>query len=255
MREFYDGFNHGKIKSSIYKIFAWWCFLNIDGLITVIDYQLKRYQKRIKVNTICETILNTPERKIFNGYNKKASKDLRISYIGSVRQFNELKLLMDSGLNIDGLKIKIHGSGSIFEKLTGIIGNYNNVVITGQFNYKDTKYLYEDTDLLYVIYDKNIENQKYGIPIKGYEAIYTQTPVIAQNGTEFADFVKKHDIGFVIKGDDLDELRNLILEVKANRSLIKAKTDNIRKIQHLYVWDNQAEKLKLFYQNLGHKNT
>ena len=254
MRELYDGFNHGKIKSLIYNIFAWWCFQNIDGLITVIDYQLKRYKEKIKEHTICETILNTPEKKIFQGFNKKESNYLRISYIGSVRQFNELKLLMDSGMSIDGLKIQIHGTGSVLKELTGIIGNYNNVVITGQFNYKDTKYLYEETDLLYVIYDKSIENQKYGIPIKGYEAIYTQTPVIAQAGTEFADFVKKHDIGFVIKGDELDELRNLILEVKANRSLLKAKTDNIRKIQHLYVWDNQAEKLKLFYQNLGHKN-
>ncbi|MFA5300548.1 MAG: glycosyltransferase [Lutibacter sp.] len=254
MRELYDGSNHGKMKSLIYNVFAWWCFFNIDGLITVIDYQLRRYKKKIKKDTICETILNTPEKKIFQNFNKKESHYLRISYIGSVRQFKELKLLMDSGLNIDGLKIQIHGSGAVLEKMIGIIGNYNNVAITGQFNYKETKYLYEDTDLLYVIYDKNIENQKYGIPIKGYEAIYTQTPVIAQNGTEFADFVKKHDIGFVIKGDDLDELRNLILTVKTNRALLKKKTDNIKNIQHFYLWENQAEKLKLFYQNLGHKN-
>lgn len=254
MRELYDGFNHGKIKSLIYNIFAWWCFLNIDGLITVIDYQLKRYKKKIKKVTICETILNTPEQKIFQGFNKRESDELRISYIGSVRQFNELKLLMDSGMNIDGLKIQIHGSGAVFEKLISIIGNYNNVVITGQFNYKDTKYLYEDTDLLYVIYDKNIENQKYGIPIKGYEAIYTQTPVIAQDGSEFADFVKKHNIGFVIKGDEIDELKSIIIKIKANKDILRTKADNIKKIQNLYVWANQAEKLKFFYQKLSYKN-
>jgi len=253
MRELFDGFNHGRVKALFYKIFAWWCFLNIDGLITAIDYQLERYEEKIKESTICETILNTTEKSIFQGFKRNDSKCLRISYIGSVRQFKELKLLMDSGINIDDLKIQIHGSGTALKDVLNINNNYDNVIITGQFYYKNIKYLYEETDLLYVIYDKNIENQKYGIPIKGYEAIYTLTPVIAQYGTYFADFVKKHDIGFVIKGDDLVELRNIILQVKTDRRLLTKKADNIKKIQNFYLWGNQAEKLKLFYHNLGNK--
>ena len=253
MREIFDGLYHGRVKTLCYKILAWWCFLNIDGLITVLDYQLERYKKKIKKSTICETILNTTERRIFQGFKRTKSKYLRISYIGSVRQFKELKLLMDSGINIDDLKIKIHGSGAALENVLSIGDNYNNVIITGQFYYKDTKYLYEETDLLYVIYDNSVDNMKYGIPIKGYEAIYTLTPVIARAGTYYGDFVKKHDIGYVINGDDLDELRNIIVKVKTNRELLKKKADNIKKIQKFYLWENQAEKLKLFYHNLGNK--
>ena len=254
MRELYDGFNHGRIKKIIYEIFARWCFIHIDGLIAVIDYQFERYRNKIKKHTVCETILNTTEKKLFDGFNRKLSDSLRISYIGSVRQIKELKLLMDSGVNIDDLKIQIHGSGAVLEDLLSIVDNYDNVTITGQFYYKDTKYLYEETDLLYVVYDKNIDNQKYGIPIKGYEAIYTLTPVIAQHGSYFANFVKKHDIGFVINGNNLNELRNIIVKVKTNRALLKKKEDNIRKIQNFYLWENQAEKLKLFYKNVGNKN-
>ena len=253
MRELFDGFNYGRVKELFYKIFAWWCFFNINGLITVIDYQLERYKKKIKESTICETILNTTEKSIFQGFKRNESKYLRISYIGSVRQFKALKLLMDSGINIDDLKIQIHGSGPVLENVLSIGDNYNNVIITGEFYYKNTKYLYEETDLLYVIYDNTMYNQKYGIPIKGYEAIYTLTPVIAKCGTYFGDFVKKHDIGFVIRGDDLNELRNIILKVKTNRELLKKKADNIKKIQNFYLWENQAEKLKLFYYNLGNK--
>lgn len=253
MREIFDGLYHGRVKTLCYKIFAWWCFLNIDGLITVLDYQLERYKKKIKKSTICETILNTTERRIFQGFKRTKSKYLRISYIGSVRQFKELKLLMDSGINIDDLKIKIHGSGAVLKNVLSIGDNYNNVIITGQFYYKDTKYLYEETDLLYVIYDNSVDNMKYGIPIKGYEAIYTLTPVIARAGTYYGDFVKKHDIGYVINGDDLDELRNIIVKVKTNRDLLKKKADNIKQIQNSYLWENQAEKLKLFYYNLGNK--
>jgi glycosyltransferase involved in cell wall biosynthesis len=253
MRELFDGFNNGRVKELFYRIFAWWCFFYIDGLITVIDYQLERYKKQIRKNTICETILNTTEKRIFQGFNRDGSKILRISYIGSVRQFNELKLLMDSGVDIDDLKIQIHGAGPVLEDVQNIADNYDNVLITGQFNYKDTKYLYEETDLLYVVYDNIHDNQKYGIPIKGYEAIYTLTPVIARHGTYFADFVKKHDIGFVIKGDDLNELKKIIQKVKTDRTLLKKKADNIKKIQNLYLWENQAEKLKMFYHNFGHK--
>jgi len=253
MRELFDGFKHGRVKALFYKIFAWWCFLNIDGLITVIDYQLERYKQKIKESTICETILNTTERRIFQGFKRNESKYFRISYIGSVRQFNELKLLMDSGIDIDDLKIQIHGSGAALENVLNISDNYNNVIITGQFCYKNIKYLYEETDLLYVIYDNNMDNQKYGIPIKGYEAIYTLTPVIARYGTYYANFVIKYDIGFVIRGDDLNELRNVILKVKIDRELLKKKADNIKRIQNFYLWENQAEKLKLFYHKLGNK--
>jgi len=254
MRELYDGFNYGRIKKYIYEVLARWCFMHIDGLITVIDYQLERYKNKIQKYTIYETILNTTEKKIFDGFKRKTSSFLRVSYIGSVRCFNELKLLMDSGINIDDLKIQIHGSGSELENILRISSNYNNVTITGQFYYKDTKYLYEETDLLYVIYDDTMDNMKYGIPIKGYEAIYTLTPVIARAGTYYGDFVKKHDIGFVIKGDDVNELRDIILKVKTNRNLLKEKEDNIKKIQNLYLWENQAEKLNLFYQKLSKRN-
>jgi glycosyltransferase involved in cell wall biosynthesis len=253
MREIFDGLYHGRVKTLCYKIFAWWCFLNIDGLITVLDYQLERYKKKIKKSTICETILNTTERRIFQGFKRTKSKYLRISYIGSVRQFKELKLLMDSAINIGDLKIQIHGSGPVLENILSIGDNYNNVIITGQFYYKDTKYLYEETDLLYVIYDNSVDNMKYGIPIKGYEAIYTLTPIIAQYDTYFGDFVKKYDIGFVIRGDDINELRDIILKVNSNRKLLEKKADNIKQIQNSYLWENQAEKLKLFYYNLGNK--
>lgn len=171
MREFYDGANYGRIKKIIYEVSARWCFKHIDGLITVIDYQLERYKNKIKKNTVCETILNTTEKKLFDGFKRKKSDCLRISYIGSVRQFNELKLLMDSSKRFDNLLIKIHGSGNVLESLLKINKDYNNVEITGQFYYKNIKKYYEDTDLLYVVYDKNIDNQKFGIPIKGYEAI------------------------------------------------------------------------------------
>ena len=253
MRELFDGMNYGIIKASIYNCFAWWCFRNIDGLITVIDYQLERYAAKIKKKILCETILNTPERRIFQNFQRHESSDLRISYIGSVRHFNEMKLLMDSAQDLDQVKIKIHGSGPQLENVISIGHHYTNVEITGQFHYKNTKHLYEETDLLYVVYDKHVENQKHGIPIKGYEALYTQTPVIAGAGTYFADFVKKHDIGFVIAGDDLDELRDIILNVKNNRSLLKEKEKNIEKIQDAYVWENQAQKLSTFYSLLWNK--
>jgi glycosyltransferase involved in cell wall biosynthesis len=251
MREFYDGFNHGKLKSLIYELIARWCFYRIDGLITVNEYQQERYRSKIKHNTMCVTILNTPEEVIFEGFCQKASDLLRISYIGSVRQYSELKLLMDAGLYLRDVKIQIHGSGSAYDRLIAIKDNYPNVEITGQFYYKHTKHLYEETDVLFVVYDKNIENQKYGIPIKGYEAIYTGTPVIVGSGTYFADFVEKNDIGFVISGDDKNELINVLSAIKNDRSLLLKKKENLKKIQHLFVWRYQEKKLSEFYLKLA----
>jgi glycosyltransferase involved in cell wall biosynthesis len=248
MRELYDCFNHGRFKSFLYEGFARWCFLNINGLITAIDYQIERYNPKIKINTVCETILNTPEETIFEGFCRKKSDSLRIAYIGSVRQFDELKLLMDAGSLFNNVQIKIHGSGPVLSNLKSIKNISSNVEMTGQFNYKDTKNLYEETDILYVVYDKNKENQKYGIPIKGYEAIYTATPVITGDGTYFAEFVKENDIGFVISGESKNELINLVTKIIKNKTVLEDKIKNLKKIQFLYSWNKQADKLKKFYQ-------
>ena len=250
MREFFDGFNYNTIRSLIYKNIAKLLFKKCDGIIFVVDYQGQRYKELIRKNTICETILNATESAIFEGFKRKPSSKLRISYIGTVRHFRELKILMDVGEQFENVQININGGGAELDNIRHISNRYRHTLITGVFDYRETKKFYEDADIIYVVYDKNLPNVKHAFPIKGLEAIHTSTPIIANTDVYFGDFVKENDIGFTVEGDDQEELRSLVGKIIGKRELLEEKRKNIERIKHLYTWDVQKEKLKKFYNKI-----
>jgi len=87
---------------------------------------------------------NYPERDNYIGCEKSKSDKLRISYIGAVRQYNELKNLMDACKGISDVEIAIHGAGVAYKKLKEIEGNYNNIAVTGKYDFRQSARLYSE---------------------------------------------------------------------------------------------------------------
>lgn len=190
---------------------------------------------------------NYPETNNFFNAEKVKSMKLRISYIGAVRQFKELKMIMDASVGINDIDIKIHGAGVAYKKLKDIESNYYNVTVTGKYNYLDSIKLYNHTDILYAIYSNENLQYKGSYPVKLFEAIITKTPIIVNKNSVLADFVEKHGIGFVVNGNDVDAIRELIMYINKNDDVLQKKANNLEKIQHKFSWETVVSNLDSVY--------
>ena len=232
MHEYYGG-QERKRKSKYIINF----FINyMHNISNYIIYLNEIQRKAISNNNIEKLIFvpNYPEKGYYSNINRLKTDKLRISYIGGVRQYNELKNLFDACIGIDDVNISIHGAGTAYSRLKEIEKNYNNVNITGEYHFSQSAEIYSDADILYVVYDIKNDNWRNAYPIKFFEAIITKTPVIVSKGSVLEEFLRENDIGFVVDGSNIGEIRDLIIGIINNRSLLDEKVKSLEKIQFKY---------------------
>lgn len=250
MHEFFDGFDYGTIRKTINRTMARICFRYADAIIYVVDSQRRRYASMVRKKTLQETVMNCADLSVFSSFSRQASDKLRISFIGTVREFDTIKLMMDVAEKFDDVVFYIHGGGVSYEDIKAISGSYRNTVIQGRFDFKDVKQLYQNTDIVYSIYDSTQLNIKEAFPAKGFEAIISETPVITNKNTYFGDLVQQSDIGFVIDERSPDDLEALVGSLLCDRAVLHQKAENIKKIKKDFLWETQSDKLLLLYKKL-----
>lgn len=216
-----------------------------DYIIYVNDFQTTTVSPKNKNKLIY--LPNYPERYNYADCEKFKSDKLRISYIGSVRQYNELKNLMDACKGIEDVKIAIHGAGVAYKQLKEIESNYNNVTVTGKYNFRQSAKLYSECDILYAMYPTTSIQYLTSYPIKFFESIITKTPIIVNKGTVLETFVTEKDIGFSVDGSNVEEIRNLVKYIKENMHVLDEKTRNIERIRYNYSWEEVVKNLDKIY--------
>lgn len=190
---------------------------------------------------------NYPDVTNYINSDKRYSKQLRISYIGAVRQYSELKNLMDACKKIDNVEINIHGTGVAYNNLNMIKMDYPNVNITGKYNFSESAKLYSEADILYALYPITSIQYRTSYPVKLFEAIITKTPLIVSKGTVLEDFVLNHDIGFIVDGSNVEEIRELVNYINDHKYVLEEKMENLEKIQYDYSWEEVVKNLDKIY--------
>lgn len=245
MHEFYEGQGSKQRIRYIVRRIVNYMQIKSDFIIYVNEQQ-KTGMKQININKLVY-IPNYPDFDNYQECEKTISEKLRISYIGAVRQYSELKNLMDACKEIEDVHLSIHGAGTAYSELKKIEGNYDNVEITGAYHFSESAKLYSQADILYVVYDMKIENWRKSFPVKFFEAIITNTPVIVSEGSDLERFLKEKDIGFVVDGSNVEKIRELIIYIIRNRHLLNKKMEELKKIQFDYTWENVVKNLDTVY--------
>lgn len=214
-------------------------------IIYVNEHQIMHTNDNIR--TKLAYIPNYPDASNFKNPRKTPSDKLRISYIGVVGQYEQLKNLMDACRNMKDVIISIHGNGIAYEKLKSIEGDYENVNITGRYRFDESLKLYNETDVHYIIYSmKNIQN-KLSEPVKFYESIITKTPIICNKDTRIGDFTETNKIGFTINGDSKKEIRKLIDHLVNSRKALDVCKIHLEDIHDEYIWERVVKVLDEIY--------
>lgn len=88
-------------------------------------------------------------------------------------------------------------------------------------------------------------NEEYCMPNKLFEYIMYSVPVIGFNTKDQAEFIKRHNIGYVLEKYDAASLKELILSIESQKhSLFK---ENVKKIRKDISWDTMERQLLDIY--------
>lgn len=246
MHEYYEIQKKNKKIRPLIKIIVDYLQTKSNHIIYVNEIQINSVNK-FNQNKL-QYLPNYPEKDSYMEISKEASQKLRIAYIGVVRQYTELKNLMDACKEIDGVEISVHGGGVAFQSLKKIESEYNNVEISGVFPYSSIGELYSKADILYVVYSSSNEQHMKSYPVKFFEAIITKTPVIVNKGSVLEEFLNEHNIGFVINSDNVQDIKRLINSIVNNRSILIDKRNSLAAIQYNYSWEKVVKNLDKIYK-------
>lgn len=138
------------------------------------------------------------------------AKFMKISYIGLVRYFDIMKILVDAVRNREGIELYIHGEGPDLERLIEYAGSCKNVVFTGRYEPTKIPELYLSSNVVWAAYPNKDYNVKYAISNKFHESIAYGVPCIYAENTELGNFVEVNQIGLTVNPYDINDIRDVI---------------------------------------------
>ena len=199
------------------------------------------------------TLWNVPEIDKFLNYKKiklKKPKGFVVGYIGLIREevYKSILILFET-INELGqdYKIVLVGFGTAKEKLKKIAKKkYKNlnIIFYDAVKYNILPNYYNICDAILSIMYGEIKNVKRAIQTKVFESAFLGIPVIVQENTLNADFVRKYNCGVVIKDLTVEEIKIALEKVKK----IKFNPEDIRK---KWNWKNEEKKLVKIIKELN----
>lgn len=246
MHEFYEMQGEKLKYKTVIRCFVNYLQKKSDAIIYVNKVQIRELKDKLKFKSIY--LPNYPSISDYFDVKKNKKSTINIAYIGVVRQFDELKNLMEACNNLNNVVVSIHGDGGAYNKLNAIKENYANTKVTGRYKAKESSKLYSETDISYIVYSRDNPQHMIAYPVKFFEAIVTKTPVIVTKGSVLDSFVTEHDIGFAVDGGNVEEIKKLISYIDDNRQILQEKIENLKKIQFNYSWEEVVRNLDEVYK-------
>lgn len=235
MRELYEGQTTNKLKGYFLRKISRWVQNRSDTLVQVVPAQRSMTQEKNRKKILY--IPNYPEVANYLNVIHTQSDKLRINYIGSVRDAKSLKMLMEAAKGLEEIEIGIHGMGQAYEELKVLEKQFENVKITGYYDYQTmTEELFSNTDILFCAYNIEIPNWKIAYPIKLYEAIESGIPVLICRGMAPEKLVQENDCGYIFDYN-VNALRNTLIAIQTDKSTYERKRKNMERIKGRYTWD------------------
>jgi len=216
----------------------------VDTHIVVTPKMAELYEKISKKVVV---VNNAPYKDLFKNIEKTESNKLRIGFIGSVRYYDEMKVLVDICQKYkDDVEVIICGRGIHSDKLAEYSKDLSNVKIKGAYNIKQLEELYRNIDVTYAFYPGNTAT--ISMPNKFYESVITETPIIANRDTEFGYEVDKNKLGYGITEKNLSqELGKAIDKLVKDKNEKKNIVENMRNFKENCFWESNECKLKNIY--------
>lgn len=100
---------------------------------------------------------------------------------------------------------------------------------------------YRQTDLCSLLFEKSIYID-FAKPVKAYEYLAHEKPVLVTKEIEFADFVVNHNIGWAVSNSE-EEISNLLTQLINCPDELEEKKECCKDVKHENTWMQRANKV------------
>jgi succinoglycan biosynthesis protein ExoL len=172
---------------------------------------------------------NVPDLSAFDSYQKKDGGAFTVGYLGAVRYKQQMINLIEAAERT-GDHLLIAGYEDQPNIIEPMCKGKPNIEWVGRFDFnKQAAELYGKCDVMYSVYDADMHNVRVALPNKLYEAVYCEMPLIVAKNTYLADTVEEWGVGMAVDHKSVDELAEVINELRENKALREHIAENCRK--------------------------
>lgn len=180
--------------------------------------------------------------------------NLILLYIGSLgedRGLREIISVFKSKEKEDKSVLVIGGHGAIEDEIKSMSEKIESVLFIGEVKREILPLYTKACDAVYMMMNPEEEWHRIAMPNKLFEAMAAGKPIIASEGTIYAEVVKKEKSGIVITYGNIEKIRQAIYELASNKNLREEFGKNgFAAAKREYNWTEQGKKLVFIYNRL-----
>lgn len=172
--------------------------------------------------------------------------DLTVLTIGRIRDYSINKKFIEALGNKENIKILIAGTGTIKDRLEIFFkSRYNNIFFTGKYKKEDESSIVNSSSILNIILPKDTLSTSL-MSNRFYLGIANRKPLIVNQESHQAHFVRKYNLGIVIKSED-NLYENIVKYVsKFNSDLFTQGCDHLNEIIYADICKFESKLISSF---------
>lgn len=217
---------YNKVKNKLFlkifkKLLAFY-YTNSKNIIVVTDTIKKTLindfnieSKKIKVisNPINEDIFK--DERIIVDYSKDSGTELVLGFVGNIYEEQGVQHIIEAIKDIQNIKVVVVGDGNYLEDCINLANKYglSNIEFIGRVKPVEVKSYIDSFDVCLATFTKIDYDTRGSSALKILEYLYCNKPVITINVPEYS-FISKNNFGKLYKADNIQELKEVILEFK-----------------------------------------
>lgn len=204
------------------------CCKDIDLLIVTSIKYVESYYGEFVAEEKIMYFPNIPNLEAFATYKKKSDGPFTVGFIGSVRYKKQIWNMIEACS-----KCGIHMLFAGYEEEPQVIyeacKDREDVEWYGYFDFlAEVADMYGKCDVMYAVYDADMENVRVALPNKLYESVYCEIPLIVAEGTYLEEVVNEWGVGVAVDHKSSEKLIHVLTRLKSDQEYYHAFAGNCK---------------------------
>lgn len=221
------------------------CYARLLDVFYLPNKKMLDYIDNIKLKNMFSTLPPALDKNSFCMDNKSlhnSAKKIHIFYVGGIGPEYRFHILLEIVRKLPNYRLTV----CCREREWKIVSNEYEKYLNDRIEIihksgSELEAYFKEADICSAFFKGSLYRQ-FAMPIKLFEYMEKDKPIIATKGTAVGEFVQEHEIGWSIEYDK-DKLEQLLLTISENPQLIDEKKRNIEKIAPSHTWQARASKV------------
>jgi glycosyltransferase involved in cell wall biosynthesis len=184
-------------------------------------------------------------------YDKTGNHDFLLVYTGNIIRKRGLEQVSAAIRNMENVLLMVAGVPTDNDFLNHL-EQQKNIKYCGQLSFQEALSLEAMADVMIILYDPIVPNNRYANPNKLFEAMMFGIPVITNVAEEI---VKESKCGILVEYRDIQQIEEAIVTLRKDPQLRRQLGENGRRaFEERYNWAVMERRLFDIYGTLSQKN-